>query len=258
MGRTQEVMVILEDAARTNKRTLPANIDKQLLPETIDVDGSEQDAGVLDLFRTATMRKRTLILFLIWFSVYLVYYGLMLNLGEIGGNLYINSALMGAVEVPAIAVSILILVKGGRRWPLALTMIISGVCIFTIPIDMFAPKLQWLSTTLTMISKLCISSSNAIMPVYTAELYPTTIRNIGVGAANVSAGIALMLVPTLWYLADIFKGLPMLLISFFGIVGGASVLLLPETGFGPLRNSIKEEGPRLSAMSETNRTNNNT
>lgn len=33
------------------------------------------------------------------------------------------------------------------------------------------------------------------MPVYTAELYPTAIRNAGVGACNVAAGFALIIVP---------------------------------------------------------------
>lgn len=33
------------------------------------------------------------------------------------------------------------------------------------------------------------------MPVYTAELYPTPIRNAGVGACNVAAGLALIIVP---------------------------------------------------------------
>lgn len=33
------------------------------------------------------------------------------------------------------------------------------------------------------------------MPVYTAELYPTAIRNAGVGACNVAAGLALIIVP---------------------------------------------------------------
>lgn len=33
------------------------------------------------------------------------------------------------------------------------------------------------------------------MPVYTAEMYPTSIRNVGVGACNVAAGMALILTP---------------------------------------------------------------
>jgi MFS transporter, OCT family, solute carrier family 22 (organic cation transporter), member 4/5 len=42
------------------------------------------------------------------------------------------------------------------------------------------------------LAKFTISAGNTIMPVYTAELYPTTIRNIGVGACNVAAGLALV------------------------------------------------------------------
>lgn len=111
--------------------------------------------------------------------------------------------LTGLVEVPALAVSIPILIKGGRRWPLALTMIFSGIaCTFIVPFKMFQNNLQWVVTTFSMMSKMSISSSNAIMPVFTAELYPTTLRNIGVGASNVTAGIALMLVPYLFELVS--------------------------------------------------------
>lgn len=45
--------------------------------------------------------------------------------------------------------------------------------------------------------KFTISAGNTIMPVYTAELYPTSIRNAGVGACNVAAGLALILTPYL-------------------------------------------------------------
>lgn len=41
------------------------------------------------------------------------------------------------------------------------------------------------------------------MPVYTAELYPTAIRNAGVGACNVAAGFALVLTPYLSMLVSI-------------------------------------------------------
>ena len=41
------------------------------------------------------------------------------------------------------------------------------------------------------------------MPVYTAELYPTKIRNVGVGACNVAAGFALIVTPYLSLLVSI-------------------------------------------------------
>lgn len=103
------------------------------------------------------------------------------------------------MEIPGVALSIIILLKMGRRWPLALTMITAGVsCLLILPIQNLFSNVQWLVTSMAMVAKCCISSSNAVMPVFTAELYPTTIRNIGVGASNVSAGVALMLVPYLW------------------------------------------------------------
>lgn len=43
------------------------------------------------------------------------------------------------------------------------------------------------------------------MPVYTAELYPTSIRNVGVGACNVAAGLALILTPYLDILVGDFE-----------------------------------------------------
>ncbi|CAH2011448.1 unnamed protein product [Acanthoscelides obtectus] len=240
LGRTTEVMSILESACKFNGKKLPPNLDKQLLPGANDEP--VENVSVLDLFKTIQMRKRTLCLFLIWFSVYLVYYGLVLNLGNIGGNLYVNSVLQGAVEIPAVAISIFILLKGGRRWPLSLTMVISGIaCALTVPIYLATADMQWVVTSLTMISKFCVSSSNAIMPVFTAELYPTTIRNIGVGAANVSAGIALMLVPYLWNLSTLHASVPMSVLAVFGVFGGLSVLFLPETGGVRLIDTIKEE-----------------
>lgn len=104
----------------------------------------------------------------------------------------------GAVEVPGVAMSILILLKMGRRWPLSLSMVVAGIACFVSQVYFILDNTQWLRTSLVMTAKLMISSSNAVMPVFTAELYPTTIRNLGVGASNVSAGIALMLVPYLW------------------------------------------------------------
>lgn len=53
-----------------------------------------------------------------------------------------------------------------------------------------------------MAGKFSVSSSNVIMPLYTAELFPTVIRNLGVGTSNIPAGIALIMVPYLWNLVS--------------------------------------------------------
>lgn len=52
----------------------------------------------MDLFRTPNIRKNSLVLYIIWFSVYLVYYGLVLNLGNIGGDIYLNTVLSGKLS----------------------------------------------------------------------------------------------------------------------------------------------------------------
>lgn len=92
LGRKQEVLSILQKASKFNGRPLPSGTDKRLMPTSInDQQENSSDAGILDLFRTKRMRNNTFCLFIIWFSVYLVYYGLVLNMGNIGGDLYINS-----------------------------------------------------------------------------------------------------------------------------------------------------------------------
>lgn len=53
------------------------------------------------------------------------------------------------------------------------------------------------------------------MPVYTAELYPTAIRNAGVGACNVAAGVALIIVPYLSLLVCVAHYLNMLYIYIY-------------------------------------------
>ncbi|KAL3277159.1 hypothetical protein HHI36_012511 [Cryptolaemus montrouzieri] len=240
MGKTDQVMEVLQRAARFNNKELPPNIDKQIMAP--DKDAETESLGVLDLFKTSEMRKKSFLLYVIWFSVYLVYYGLVLNLENIGGDLYINSVLTGVVELPALTLSIPILIKGGRRWPLSLTMIFSGIaCAFIVPFKMFPNDLQWVVTTFSMMSKMSISSSNAVMPVFTAELYPTTLRNIGVGASNVTAGIALMIVPYLFELKSIIRALPLGVLAMCGIIGGICVLFLPETGSKPLQDTLPEK-----------------
>ncbi|KAL7728521.1 hypothetical protein ACLKA6_012533 [Drosophila palustris] len=222
-GRIDEVKRIIEAAASFNGRQLPA--DYQLTPPT--QESSSQDFTYL--FRSSYLRRISICFLCIWFTMNLVYYGIILNMSSFGGNVYLNSALAGLVEIPAIAVAMYIITKVGKKWLFSATLFCAGVACCCAAITEGREDMLWLKITFLMMGKFTISAGNTIMPVYTAELYPTAIRNVGVGACNVAAGLALILTPYLSLLNKIEGHLLMSLLTAWSIFGGFVVLFLPET-----------------------------
>lgn len=88
-GRTAEVAVIIKKACVVNKRELPANFEKLLKSPPPMKD--ENDDGCISLFGTPYLRLITICFLCIWFTMNLVYYGLILNMNKFGGNVYFNS-----------------------------------------------------------------------------------------------------------------------------------------------------------------------
>lgn len=224
-GRVTEVKKIIESAAAFNGRHLPENYDKILTPPVQE----ESTHDFWCLFRSRYLRRITICFLLIWFTMNLVYYGLILNMNTFGGNVYLNSALAGLVEIPAIAIAMYIIMKVGKKWLFCGTLFCAGVACLCAALTEGQEDILWLKITFLMIGKFTISAGNTVMPVYTAELYPTAIRNVGVGACNVAAGLALILTPYLSLLTKIESHLLMTLLTAWSIFGGVVVLFLPET-----------------------------
>jgi OCT family organic cation transporter-like MFS transporter 4/5 len=61
-------------------------------------------------------------------------------------------------------------------------------------------ELQPITVTLAMLGKVGISAAYAIIYVWSAELYPTVIRNAGMGLSSTFANMGGMISP---YIADI-------------------------------------------------------
>ena len=115
-GRIEEAKVILEKACKMNGRHWPEN----LVLEGKKKDKVENGASILDLFKTPNLRKNTLISYFNWFTASFVYYALTFDSGTlIPGNIYINFAVSGLIEIPAYTICIVLLVYLGRRNPLA-------------------------------------------------------------------------------------------------------------------------------------------
>lgn len=201
MGKTQEAKAIIEKAAKFNKREIPADLDKLLLLHK--AESQDEEPSVLLLFK-GYLLKRTICLFFAWFAMTIAYYGLLLNIGNFNlGNLHVTSIILAAVEIPAIAMSIPILLKAGRRIPIFISMLVCGLACVASELLSISIKDEWIMIVCLMVGKFAIGSTNMMLPIFTAELYPTVIRNLGVGASQISAGLALIGIPYLWKLVSL-------------------------------------------------------
>ncbi|XP_017494621.1 PREDICTED: solute carrier family 22 member 21 isoform X2 [Rhagoletis zephyria] len=236
-GHIAEVKVIVQRAAKFNGRQLPPDFESMLKPPSQE-DSSQ---NCVSLFNSRYLSCVTICFLCIWFTMNLVYYGLILNMSSFGGNVYLNSALAGLVEIPAIAIAMYIITKVGKKWLFSATFFCTSLACCCAAITEGNDDQLWLKITFLMIGKFTISAGNTIMPVYTAELYPTAIRNVGVGACNVAAGAALILTPYLSLLHKIEIHFMMTLLTAFAFFGGFVVLFLPESASAQTKSEPREE-----------------
>ncbi|KMQ89276.1 solute carrier family 22 member 21-like protein [Lasius niger] len=91
-----------------------------------------------------------------------------------------------------------------------------------------------------MAGKLCITAAFTTTYVYTAELFPTTLRNTLLGFCSMTGRIGSMLSPQTPLLAQIMPSLPFILFGSMGIIAGILSLILPETLGTKLPDTIWE------------------
>lgn len=66
------------------------------------------------------------------FTSALIYQGLVMRLGIVGGNLYLDFFISGAVELPAAFLILVTIDRIGRRLPFAISNIVAGIaCLIT-------------------------------------------------------------------------------------------------------------------------------
>lgn len=248
-GNFKEALRILKEGAKTNGNTLPPDDELLEMMENLKVQEDEIKHEVEEkttkeklyevfkeliiLVETPEMRKRTLNIFYSWLVVAMVYYGLSFNSKNLGANRYVSVFVSGFVEVPAVVVILPLLSTLGRMKCYCGTFIGGGVAcglvaIITLAFD--ASSIIWLPVTIAMIGKFLISMTFAIAYLYTAELFPTPVRNVAVGTASTFARIGSMAAP---YIVDLLgavhPAIPVIIFGIFSCTAGVFALMLPET-----------------------------
>ncbi|CDW54331.1 organic cation transporter 1 [Trichuris trichiura] len=201
-------------------------------------DKSEQKPTVLDLFKTPILRKITLLITFVWLVNSTVYNGLLYNVPNMKLNDYINFALSGAVEVPAALITWPLMNKIGRRWSLVLSMGFGGLTTLLVPA--LANVHKWAIGILATIGKFAITASYDILYAYANELYPTTVRAIGITTGSLIAMICVMLEPYVLYATSHSRTLPLIIMGILSSIAALLALLLPETKGCHLPQTIEQ------------------
>ncbi|XP_072120593.1 organic cation/carnitine transporter 2-like isoform X1 [Mobula birostris] len=236
-GRVEEAESVIRLMAKKNGVTPPPKIFSELELEYIK-NNEVKSVPFAQLLKTCNIRAITIINVLIWMIISMGYYGLSLNVPDLHGDDYLNCFLFGAAEIPANIATWFLLKKFSRRFSISGALFLGGsVLLF---IQLIPSDLLVLATVLVLIGRLGASCAFFMVYIYTAELYPTTLRNTGLGVSAMASRIGSILSPYIFLLDAYQENLSLILIATLTIFAAIAVLFLPETFNTPLPDTIDQ------------------
>ncbi|KFZ59134.1 Solute carrier family 22 member 7, partial [Antrostomus carolinensis] len=181
----------------------------------------------MSLFRTPVLRKISLCSGAVWFGVAFSYYGMSMNLTGFGLNMYLSQFVFGIIEIPAKMIVYVLVNRIGRRQSQAWALILTGLCIGA---NIIIPKpFTSLRSVVAIMGKAFSEAAFTTVYLYTSELYPTVLRQNGMGYTSFIARLGGALAPLVFLLDEVWRSLPEVIYCGVAVCCGSVAFLLPET-----------------------------
>ncbi|KAL9442229.1 hypothetical protein AB3S75_020691 [Citrus x aurantiifolia] len=227
-GRTAEAHRALEKIAQVNKTKLPNGklvahrstlpTGERAPPELVHLlssnGGNKTTEGKsgLSLFLmlfSSKLARTTILLWLLLFGNSFAYYAVVLLISELSSldtrchspsmfshhpqdaNLYIDEFITSLAEIPGLLLAAILVDTAGRK--LSITIMFTLSCLFLLPLVTYQSNI--LTTGLLFGARMCVMGAFTVSLIYAAEIYPTSVRSTGAGAANAMGRIGGMVCP---------------------------------------------------------------
>ncbi|KXJ05498.1 organic cation transporter-like protein [Exaiptasia diaphana] len=239
--KEKEAQEILNKIGKFNKRTIPEG-EELGLPHGQKLAG--QNANFFDLFGTRSMTKKTIISWISWFVNGQVYFGVSLGSVLLGGNMYLNFFLTSLIELPGNAFAIWAMDKFGRKIIVVVGLIVGAIGNMLVTVFPDEPENQGYAIgriVFALVGKFAIMCSFDAIFVFSAELFPTVIRNIGMGSSSAAGRLGAITAPFVIWLSRFFAPLPYIIMAVDAFIAGFLCLLLPETNKEPTAETLQRE-----------------
>ena len=233
-GRAEQARSLILKTAKINGVTITeTEIEKALAKH--EADESPKTYTMLDLFRHKNLFLKTCIIEVAWIVASAMYYVLLLDQTELSDSHFTGFLLTALIQLPGYVYVILTLERPlfGRKRSMFGFLVLSGICLLVHP--MLAPK-SITKVTVSMIGRFAANCSYTILNLYTAELYPTVVRGVGVGFSLVISRVGTILAPYILLIGTYYP----LVFGFGALTAGALTLFLPETLGTTLPETIQD------------------
>lgn len=210
----------------------------------------KRNPNLSDIFRIPAIRLQAFVLFFIWFSVSLCYYGITYFIPNMAGDKYLNFMLGGGIELAAYLLAFVVLGGWGRQGPLVVYLALSGsICIAIVSVRTFVDEsvidVAGAVIALALIGKACIVSCFCTIFIYSSEIFPTVIRTVGVGSCTFFGRVGSLLAPQVllagkYMYAETPVLVPFLLFGSLCLISALLTLLLPETMDRDLPDTLQQ------------------
>ncbi|XP_051835200.1 solute carrier family 22 member 14-like isoform X1 [Antechinus flavipes] len=218
-GKTEKAKDILCMAANVNKKVIPPELFQQLIKEKIHY------GTILNILQRRPLRRILAILFYMWFSMALSYFGLI-SKGHQHTKEYGGYLTLGLMQIPVHLSCIILTEKLGRKNSQILSLFIGG---FSGLSTVFIPnEPNSLDLILILLNQIGLTAAITISFIYTIELFPVFLRQVALGFLSMAYSFSAVVITLIETVKQDQPEFMMTICGSLTISGGFLALLLPK------------------------------
>ncbi|XP_036621361.1 solute carrier family 22 member 10-like [Trichosurus vulpecula] len=193
--------------------------------------------SMLSLFHFPILRKRILCMSLAGFTTGMLFYGISLDLQNLGSNIQVLQVVFGVSTFLSRVGALFLMNHLGRRTLAVACFLLAGLFVFT---SAFLPQ-GILRAVLAILGISCVVISISNSGLYFNELLPTAVRDTGKGFIYTVDRIGAVLAPLMSTLRHNIAALPQIIFAIIAITTSLVVFFfLPETKNKPMPDTIQD------------------
>ena len=192
-----------------------------------------------------------IVIYFMWFSVAFVGYGFSYNIGDLGGSIYLNWCLFEAMSLIKKLITIGIINTFDRRTLISSYLLLTAISFYVMIPFTFDDAHLTVRLVLAVIGRFLGGGCFDLMYLITAEIFPTGMRQIGVGSGSVAARVASISSPFTRELTNVTNYATTISVyATLSFLASGLVWILPKTKDKPIPNTLEEAERRKKKKGE--------